>query len=493
MSDYESPTFSIPLANSYNQRGINGSTSLTAGKDQRKINCLYEIIRNSVTGKTTLYLVKRPGFGLGIAIDSGVLVPLLIASDTVDPINAFPWVFSASGSAVKVTQHNVTSTVVAVGAASCFIDSTKISGTNYNVLQVRLGPAQQRVFFANLANSWTEITDADFTAINLVGKMEYLDGFAFVMGSDNYIYNSDLNSLSSWSANNRILKSIQQDTGVGLALLGQQILAFGLKSVEVFRNAGNPSGSPLQSIPELAASIGLFQSGAYNTTYVRHYYAVLNKVLYFMGSQSPVSNYPSGVFTFNGSSFQKISTPAIDKILAGSQLFHVQRFSFLAKEAISISLTSPITTPQRWLMYFPDVNEWFEWTSQYVQPVSDGASFIGIDGTTNALISSFSTSSNWADGGSVSYGMSVQFQLPKLSNARKFMSWASVEADNVSALLNVERSDDDYSSFASVGIIDLSSPTKRIDRLGSYRNAAIRLSNSDNKEIRLEKFLARIK
>ena len=87
MSDYR-----FPLAGSYNTRvaavnvlttesgivGIGvvgimivGKTGTTTTKDQRFVNCFTERVVNGYTGKTTLYLVKRPGFASSITPQAG--------------------------------------------------------------------------------------------------------------------------------------------------------------------------------------------------------------------------------------------------------------------------------------------------------------------------------------------------------------------------------------------------------------------------------------
>src|SRR5258707_7606423 len=58
----DEPNVIIPLASSFNERGIAGFThSVTNSEDQRKINCFYELAKNAATGKGTLTLAKRPG------------------------------------------------------------------------------------------------------------------------------------------------------------------------------------------------------------------------------------------------------------------------------------------------------------------------------------------------------------------------------------------------------------------------------------------------
>src|SRR5258706_1418419 len=58
----DEPNIIIPLASSYNERGVAGYThAVTNSEDQRKINCFYELAKNAATGKGTLTLAKRPG------------------------------------------------------------------------------------------------------------------------------------------------------------------------------------------------------------------------------------------------------------------------------------------------------------------------------------------------------------------------------------------------------------------------------------------------
>jgi hypothetical protein len=160
---------------------------------------------------------------------------------------------------------------------------------------------------------------------------------------------------------------------------------------------------------------------------------------------------------------------------------------------VSVQLSAPTASTQRWLMYFPDVNEWFEWSSTLVSPVSDGTFFLPIasGGTT---LYNFEGEDNWQDV-STPYTMTVQFKMPKGGNNRDVMDWCGVESDTTSSAVNlaVSFSDDDYANFSTARNIDLSSLEKRITRCGSYKNRAVRLSNSDNAEVRLRKFMARVR
>src|SRR3990167_5049680 len=60
--EFNKPSLGLPLGASYNARGIAGFTNtITNAIDQRKINSIYEPVKNATTGGVTLYLAKRPG------------------------------------------------------------------------------------------------------------------------------------------------------------------------------------------------------------------------------------------------------------------------------------------------------------------------------------------------------------------------------------------------------------------------------------------------
>ena len=57
------PTVKLPLAGSPNQRGIDGDAALALSQDQRFLNTTFDVVTNAITGKSTFYVQKRPGWG----------------------------------------------------------------------------------------------------------------------------------------------------------------------------------------------------------------------------------------------------------------------------------------------------------------------------------------------------------------------------------------------------------------------------------------------
>jgi hypothetical protein len=104
----------------------------------------------------------------------------------------------------------------------------------------------------------TQIVDADYTAWTKKSNILPMDGYLFQADTDSsYIYNSDLNTPTSWTATGRILASNYPGTIVRLMRVRNFLVAFKTASLEFFSNAGNPTpGSPLSAEPQLTQKYG---------------------------------------------------------------------------------------------------------------------------------------------------------------------------------------------------------------------------------------------
>ena len=513
MSQLDKPNFVVPLAVSYDERGVDGAaSSFTSGLDQKKVNCVYEPVINSFTGKRTLKVVRRPGCSDsagGTTAGTTSEVPYLVAVAPGFSNNVFSganqWVVSKNGNDIKVADTSATITTVLTSASyqPTYIDKTAVTGTETIILELtQPSNTTHRVYYSTAIGTFTEITDAQFTGLNHAGKSEFLDGYMLKMTTNNRIYNSDLNSVSAWTADQYTPKNIQQDNPAGLARLGQIVLAFGENTVEAFYNAGNASGSPLGRLPQLNTKIGL---GGQMTTFfrgtagVRHYYAEVGGKLYFQGQEA--GGLPSrGIYAFNGSRFEKVSTIYIEKLLSDGTVYAMWPFGINGKIGLAISLSGVSTNPQRWLMFFPDVNDWFEWTSAAFQPANSGANFLGIGGldSANKLARFEGSTVSWQDTlGTITslFTETIQFKIPQDGNHRKRMIMAGVIGDTSTSAstLNAEFSDDDGVTWSTARGIDMTQINKKqIYRCGSFGSRFVRLTHASNNECRLEKFIARI-
>ena len=519
MSRFYDPNVILALAASYDTRGPGDgyAQAVTNGYDQRKVNSMYEPVKNSFTGRTKLLLTNRPGFGVDQSGGAVTSTDTCYLVSSISTESAFLQVYR-SGNATRGTVGS-TSTSITTGAAiyPVYASLTNLSGVKNTVVQLYNSTAARYLaFYASSDSGWTEIGHATYTTGTWTGKMEHLDGFALQMSRDNRIYNSSVNSLAAWGSNDYITKSQEQDYAVGLARLGKTVLAFGEETVQGFYNAGRKSGSPLAPIKTISARIGLAALNGGFTNFLNprngdlSYYAVLAQRLFFVG-RAKGRGY--GLYSFDGSRFDKVSPPAIDKILFGAtqatdaQFLNVSPMGVFDTQAVAIGLTHPTSSPQRWLMYFPVWNDWFEWTSLASQPNGDGTRFAGIGGAgvANRLFTFFAGGAfnNTVDGntaivaGASSYTMTHQFKLPKDDNSKRRMDFAGLVGDtaldNANANVSTSLSYDGYSTFTYAGAINMSGQDKSLTRLGAFKEAEVKLEYSGSTQIRLEKFVARVR
>lgn len=504
MSDIDKPNVTLPLAASYNERSGQVFGSIT--QDQRKVNSQYEVVQNAITGKYTSYLVKRNGFtavpNAQETAASATGVPYLIQASP-DNTQA-SWVVSKDGISTLVRNTSTgTSTFITSHASSfpVYFDKAFTNATIVSVLQLyNNADTKWQTWFSSSIGTWSRVTSANFSSLAHVGKMQHMDGYAFQMISSNRIHNSDLNTLDVWPALGYLTKSIEQDQARGLIRHNNLILAMGAETAEVYYNAGYATGSPLERIAQLAARVGLVwgANDAYGNPFVAgpdsgttHYSAYLNGRSYFVGTESGTNLASRGVFIFDGQKFQRISTPFIDKLISNVVPTSVGVLNMPGQQAIAFGLTratSTVGTTSQWLMYFPRWNDWFEWNSVVVQPISDGRATLGIGVYSTGVWSSDAVSNNDKTS---SYQFQHTFTLPGDGN-RRSMVMMGVVGDTTSVSLGVEFSDDDYTSWVSTDPIDMATDRKRIYRQGAFHERAIRLTYTGGSTLRLQKFVARL-
>ena len=505
---FSKPNLQLPLAVSYNNRGISQNNVFTTGLDQRKINCIYEPVANAVSGGTTLYLAKRPGVTVYNGTYGSASQTAYLAAWVPDPDSrsSFDGTQACVFSELSDDQRcsNDTGTVVIENIANyapAHWRITAISNVPTMVLQLQSitvgGVSAQRVWYSNdiqasNGGTWARITDADFPGSAAIGAMEHMDGFAFIAAQGTgFIHNSDINSLANWQAQNKIRKQIVEDEVLGLAKIGKRLVCLGYETMEVFGNAGNPTGSPLVTIPDLFAKVGLARAPL-STQSNGDYYCVLGDSMYWVGRPLGRRHTSgSGLYRFNGNGKPvKVSSQAMDKLLSGDTICSVNAVNLFGKQAVALMRTTIGSSTPKWLIYFPEWNDWFEWESTVFSPINNGNFFLGVD---DSKLYVFGGSDTWQDN-TTDYTMTVQFMLPKDGNHRKRMPMCGVAGDTArsASSLNVEFSDDDYQNFSTARAIDMTSQQKMLARCGSFRTRAVRLTHTGNLDCRIEKFLARI-
>ena len=359
------PTAKIPLVGSFNTRGIDGDASLVLNEDQRFLNTTFNVVQNPVTGKSTVYAERRPGWAVDSQVSSG-----LASTGLIKPLdfNAALSAFGETNSAIYIGTNNVGNIT---GRALHFTE-TLISASSYVVLKSSDGTGwyypdgakdilaytgatssgsltistiaedmsgiyqgqlitgnsvgtAARVSTINTATSTITVTvasSASSTSVALtkepIAKMlsanflttgvyrsafAAMDGYLFYSTDDGYVNNSDLNSAIVYSANARLAVQQSPDPSVAVAVQNNALLVLGTNSKEVFQNAGLASGSPLQRIAQAAERIGCIDQRSLT---------MIEDDIYFVST--PYEG-DVGVYRIRGLKAQRISTPNVDRII----------------------------------------------------------------------------------------------------------------------------------------------------------------------------------
>ena len=133
------PNVNIPLTLSYDTRGVASYTAQQAGKDQRRVNCHYEITRTAVDAQPDVALAKRPGVtNDGNTYGAGTQVQYLVARDPASTWNPTAWVIVKDGTANKAVSSSTATTILSsADYYPRFWDVTDVSGTNFLVVQLQ--------------------------------------------------------------------------------------------------------------------------------------------------------------------------------------------------------------------------------------------------------------------------------------------------------------------------------------------------------------------
>ena len=357
------PTQRLPLVGSFNTRGIAGNDTLTLNEDQRFLNCTFNLVQNPVTGKATIYVEKRPGFGVDSVVASGQ------GSTGLSKPQSFNATLTAFGATNSTIYFGTTSVGTITGRALHFTE-TLISGVGIVAIKssdgtgwyyadgakddltyvgdthngtavidsldstagiyvgqawagtgigasarvLSVDSATQITLNVNSTADGTDITftktpiakiiDADFiTTGTFISAFVPLDGYLFYTTDDGYLRNSDLNSVTAYTSTSSIAVQMGPDAPVGVAIQNNAVVALGTGTKEVFQNAGLSSGSPLQRVTQPFQRVGCLDQRSITT---------LEDDVFFVST--PFEG-DLGVYRMRNLAASRISTPNVDRII----------------------------------------------------------------------------------------------------------------------------------------------------------------------------------
>lgn len=386
------PTLRVPLVGVANQRTVDGTNTITLGQDQRFVNCVFDVVKNPITGKSTFYISKRPGFIQNSLVSAGNISTGLIKTDILGTIvTAFATpnstIFDGQTSVGTITgealhfwetvlsngigyvmikssdgtgwyypsdaknQTTYTGTTTAANVQVDAITSTSgiyagelLTGANIGAAARVSSVLSTTQVIMTVAASGTgnaaitkepiaKILSANLvtTGTNKAGFVD-LDGFILTCAEDGFLQNSDLNTVEVYTASNKIAVNISPDLPQAIARHKNLIVVFGTASTEVFHNAGNPAGSPLSSDAQYFQRVGI-----QNQRSLAH----LKDDIYFVTSSR---DGDLQVNKMSNLSMSKISTAAIDRIIgtanASGSVIYVSAFTLYGMPHVLLQIAS---------------------------------------------------------------------------------------------------------------------------------------------------------
>jgi len=498
--------YRIPLAGSYNTRttetnalssasgiiGLGiwgtfvwGASIQSTDKDQRYINCFTKTVNNPFTGTKTLYCVKRPGFGVLNTPESGSIGTALLV-----------WTGQGAGTKLMTAFGGTNSTLYdgTTSKGSITGKATQIAETFVSTTPTILIPSTDSTawYYDNAVTVAvaTKITDGDFpgnAGYTLAGGFATMDGYNFIMDTTGNIWNSDLNSVTAWTAANFINANSYPDRGIGCIRQKDTIMAFGTESTQFFYNAGNPTGSPLSRIEPRTLRVGCIGADAITT---------IEDIVFWAGSS------PQGgihVSMYSGAGYKKISTPEIEAILilAGAANISLTSIELYGSSFVIVN-ASNVT-----FVYGLEEGAWSEWNTSGGRPwykcagVSSGSTQV-IYAISNVLtggkVYTINPSAMVYQDDGVTF--TARIQLSKLGEGESLTFWEELnvigDQNTASSTLTVQFSDDDYQSWNTAGTVDLADEVRKLSGLGAAYRRAWALVHSDNAPMRLESISGRL-
>lgn len=455
--------------------GTVGTSTGSANKDARFINCFSETITDPITGKKRVYTVKRPGWGVNSTPAAGSIGNdiFIWTGETGNPV------ISAFGATNSTVYNGITSLGAITGRVTGLTE-TKV-GANVPTI-VTASSDSTGWYYDTVTAAFTKIADTDFpgnAGKTLAGTFCHMDGYACIMDTTGVLWASDLNSVTAWTATSFDTANAYPDAGVAAVRHGHMIMCFGTQSLQFFYNAGL---TPFPFAKETAKTVKV---GAISADAI----ARISDTTFWAGST------PEGglsIFQYDGS-VSRISTPEIDGllILAGTTNISLTTTRYYGRSFVRVKAAASV------YVFCIEEKFWFEET-MLTQLATKTAS-ISIGGTmVNYAISNISTlgkvfvqnhaSLNFTDNGEA-YG--ARIQLPPMDHGtarKKFWEDVTLIADReaTTSPITLFYSDDDYQTYTVREDGDLSADQVYWTRLGASKRRAWGILHQANTPMRIE-------
>lgn len=475
----------IPLVGSQIDRGIDPNSTAQPTKDQLFENCLFYVAKNSVTGKTSVYVEKRPGcppVGSATGVSGYLALTGLHFWKALGTICKYGY----TGALV----HTITITDTGGDNVLAAVANNPITG----ILEVKNNAGVASLLVTTTSNSTSLLTscglfadgDSSFTTVTLpsgsVGYLEYMDGYTFVANTDGRIYNSALNDPAT-GYNDFIGADGDSDSLRSLAKLNNILFAFGETSLDAYRIGEQTTGSPLQRVPEFFKKIGLyFPLGVLKKPPLTQG----NETLYWVGTNGE----NLGIYTMENNQPKKLSGPFQDKYLESVDSSLQIKYLEIGFKKLLLTYTGGV-----WLVYDILDDIWNIWTSAY-STVWFGLWYNNFK-TQGLIILDTVNPVYWTvDPGSTIPYLDVDANITRkirtsiidgdTNDYKDFPSIAIIgDKQTTTSNITIRWTKDDYQNWSSSRTIDMSSANPKTHALGVARRIAFELSDTNQNAGRL--------
>lgn len=456
-------------------RAIVGQGASGSSKDTRFLNCLQITQTDELAQSKRLKVVKRPGLVSNLTPAAG-------------SIGTAIHIWTGQGTGAKImscfggtnsTLYDSTTSKGAITGVARGITETSISSTP----TLTIASEDSTGWYYQDGGAATKIADVDFpgnASRTTVGNFAHLDGYPFIMDSVGRIYNGDLNSITAWTAAAYLTANSVPDVGVGVIRHRNTLVGFCKTHFEVFRNAGNPAGSPLTRIEELTQKIGCISADAITE---------IRDTIYFVGTTDGAN---VALYSYNGGQVEKLSIPEIENklVIAGPSSISVTTLGFFGRHFLIIC-ASTFT-----MVYCLEEKTWHEWTGLQLwckaSGVKVGSSIVNYavtDKTTTGKVYLLNPSSLAYQDDGEAFTATIQTSGVDFgSRKKKTCNSIDVICDRETSTsnLSIAWSDNDYQTHSAPRTVDLSSDLPRLTRGGRFRKRSFLLNHSANTPMGIE-------
>jgi len=332
------------------------SSVIGVRRDAEIVNMFYE--RNSNENQTrSMALVKRAGVQDTVnsfnKSSSGSVINGYFQDDSS---NYIYWATEDKVFSCQVDTNTVTQIATTTGTVLSSVNSVGFCGflTSAGTRYVCFNNGSELWYHVVGSGVSTKVVDADYP-VSTYPTIVFLDGYLFVIKKDTGdIYNSDLDTPSSWTAGNYITAEISPDLAIALAKVKNYLICFGRDGIEFFYDGANPTGSPLSRNESYYKAVTLTSN-----------VCSIGDSLFFTAS---AKNQSQRIYRLDGESLTVISNSWVDRMLESAGLNAINSNGISLAQGFSLTVLGhhfyvfTLSSSNLILVYDIDTKFWYKWS-----------------------------------------------------------------------------------------------------------------------------------